>query len=124
MVAIGLVGRAVRARAQRPGDRLGDRGEHGRLPRRERRLPARGPVRWPRRDVRAHSLRMFVGDEVDDAGCFNSPLLYLPGLEDPLYLGRLRTAKLPFVVGQAAWEDEMIADTRATEELPRGEPGG
>lgn len=66
-----------------------------------------------------YQLRMFIGDEVDDAVYFNSPLLYLPGLEDPWYLSRFRSAKLAFVVGQGAWEAEMIADTRALEEVLR-----
>jgi len=66
-----------------------------------------------------YQLRMFIGDEVDDSVYFNSPLLYLPGLEDPWYLGRIRSARLAFVVGQGAWEEEMIADTRAMEEVLR-----
>jgi esterase/lipase superfamily enzyme len=64
-----------------------------------------------------YQLRMFIGDEVDDPVYFNSPLLYLPGLEDPWYLSRFRSAKLAFVVGQGAWEGEMVADTRAMEEV-------
>lgn len=66
-----------------------------------------------------YQLRMFIGDEVDDSVYFNSPLLYLPGLEDPWYLGLIRSARLAFVVGQGAWEEEMIADTRAMEEVLR-----
>jgi esterase/lipase superfamily enzyme len=66
-----------------------------------------------------YQLRMFIGDEVDDPVYFNSPLLYLPGLEDPWYLSRFRSAKLAFVVGQGAWEGEMVADTRAMEEVLR-----
>ncbi len=54
-----------------------------------------------------------VGDYVDDAVYLNSPLLYLPGLDDPWYLDRLRAARLCFVVGQGAWEEECLADTRA-----------
>lgn len=66
-----------------------------------------------------YQLRMFVGDHVDDAVYFNSPLLYLPGLEDPWYLDRLRTAKIAIVVGQGAWEDEMLEDTRALDHVLR-----
>ena len=36
----------------------------------------------------------FVGDYVDDAVYFNSPLLYLPGLDDPWYIDRLREARI------------------------------
>jgi esterase/lipase superfamily enzyme len=59
-----------------------------------------------------YRLRHFIGDYVDDGVYFNSPLLYLPGLEDAWYLDRLRMARLAFVVGQGAWEDEMLEDTR------------
>ena len=66
-----------------------------------------------------YGLGLFVGDYVDDHVYFNSPLLYLPGLEDPWYLDRLREARLAIVVGQGAWEDEMLADTRALDGLLR-----
>jgi len=59
-----------------------------------------------------YRLRHFIGDYVDEGVYFNSPLLYLPGLEDPWYLNRIREARLAFVVGQGAWEDEMLEDTR------------
>ena len=64
-----------------------------------------------------YQLRMFTGGHVDDAVYFNSPLLFLPGLEDPWYLDRLRVARIAFVVGQGAWEDEMLEDTHAMEEV-------
>lgn len=64
-----------------------------------------------------YQLSSFVGDHVDDGVYFNSPLLYLPGLDDPWYLDRLRAARICFVVGQGAWEDEMLADTRRMEAI-------
>jgi esterase/lipase superfamily enzyme len=66
-----------------------------------------------------YQLRTFVGDHADDGIYFNSPLHFLPGLEDPWYLDRIRAARIAFVVGQGAWEDEMLADTRAMEALLR-----
>jgi esterase/lipase superfamily enzyme len=66
-----------------------------------------------------YDLRSFVGDFVDDNVYYNSPLLYMRNLEDPWYLDRLREARLAIVVGQGAWEDEMIADTRELEEILR-----
>jgi esterase/lipase superfamily enzyme len=66
-----------------------------------------------------YRLRHFIGDFVDDAVYFNSPLLYLPGLDDPWYLSRLREAKLAIVVGRGAWEDEMLEDTRELEAILR-----
>jgi esterase/lipase superfamily enzyme len=64
-----------------------------------------------------YQLRHFIGDFVDDTIYFNSPLLYLPNLEDPWYLERLRRARICIVVGQGAWEDEMLADTRALDAI-------
>jgi esterase/lipase superfamily enzyme len=64
-----------------------------------------------------YQLGLFVGDDGSEPVYFNSPLLYLPNLEDPWYLDRLRAAKLAFVVGQGAWEDDMLADTRAMRDI-------
>jgi esterase/lipase superfamily enzyme len=64
-----------------------------------------------------YGLSTFIGDYVDDSVYYNSPLLYLPGLDDPWYLDRLREARLAIVVGQGAWEDDMLADTRALEAI-------
>ncbi len=66
-----------------------------------------------------YELRMFVGDRGDGAIYFNTPLYYLPNLDDPWYLDRIRAAKIAIAVGQGAWEDEMIADTRALEQVLR-----
>jgi esterase/lipase superfamily enzyme len=44
-------------------------------------------------------------------------LRYLPSLEDPWYLDRLRQARIAIVVGRGAWEDDMLADTRALREV-------
>lgn len=64
-----------------------------------------------------YQLSMFVGDDASEPVYFNSPLRYLPNLDDPWYLDRLRAARLAFVVGRGAWEDEMLADTRALREV-------
>jgi esterase/lipase superfamily enzyme len=66
-----------------------------------------------------YQLRHFIGGYVDDDVYFNTPLLYLPGLEDPWYLDRIRAARIAFVVGQGAWEDEMLDDTRAMDAILR-----
>jgi esterase/lipase superfamily enzyme len=67
-----------------------------------------------------YQLRDFIGDYMDEAVYLNSPLDYLPNLEDPWYLERLRHAKIAFVVGQGAWEEPMIEDTRAMEHALAG----
>ena len=58
-------------------------------------------------------LSMFVGDYVDDNVYFNSPMLYLPNLEDPWYLDRYRRSQIILCSGQGAWEDRMLTDIRA-----------
>ncbi len=47
----------------------------------------------------------------------NSPLSYLPGLSDPWYLDRYRTSTIVVCVGQGAWEDEAVEDTRALDHI-------
>jgi esterase/lipase superfamily enzyme len=64
-----------------------------------------------------YQLGLFVGDDGSEPVYFNSPLRYLPNLEDRWYLDRLRTARIAIVVGQGAWEEEMLADTRALRDV-------
>jgi len=51
-----------------------------------------------------YSLRLFVGDYSDDNVFFNTPLAYLPGLEDPWYLDQYRRSEIIICSGQGAWE--------------------
>jgi len=62
-----------------------------------------------------YDLRGFVGEYVDEYVYFNSPLFYLPNLEDEYYLNMYRKNKIIICVGQGAWEDEMLDDTRQLE---------
>ena len=55
-------------------------------------------------------LRMFVGEYMDDLVYFNSPLYYLPDLNDPWFLDQYRRSNIIVCVGQGAWEDAMLAD--------------
>ena len=59
-----------------------------------------------------YRLRHFIGDYMDGEVYFHSPIHYMANLEDAWYLSRIRIAKLAIVVGQGAWEDEMLDDTR------------
>jgi esterase/lipase superfamily enzyme len=58
-----------------------------------------------------YQLSMFVGDYSDDNVYFNSPLAYLPNLNDPWYLDQYRQSQIVVCCGQGAWEDAMLADT-------------
>jgi esterase/lipase superfamily enzyme len=60
-----------------------------------------------------YDVNLFVGDFGDDAIYFNAPLRYLRGLEDPWYLERYRAARIAFLVGQGAYEEDCLRDTRA-----------
>jgi esterase/lipase superfamily enzyme len=63
------------------------------------------------------SLKMFIGDYVDDNVYFNSPLLYLPDLDDPWYLDQYRQSQIIVCTGQGAWEAPMIADSHALQDI-------
>lgn len=54
-----------------------------------------------------------IGPQDIPAVYFNSPLHYLPGLEDPRLLAALRGDRIIVCVGQGAWEAECLEDTRA-----------
>ncbi len=61
--------------------------------------------------------RLFVGDYSDDDVYFNSPLYYLPELNDAWHIERYRRSRIVFCVGQGAFEADAIADTRQMQEL-------
>lgn len=58
-----------------------------------------------------YQLSMFIGDYMDEQVYFNSPLAYLPNLEDTWYLDRYRQSQIIVCCGQGAWEDAMLADS-------------
>lgn len=60
---------------------------------------------------------LFVGDYSDDDVYYNSPIYYLPNLSDPWHLERYRNSRIVFCVGQGAWEERAIDDTRRIQEI-------
>jgi esterase/lipase superfamily enzyme len=58
-------------------------------------------------------LNMFIGDYMDENVYFNSPLAYLPNLDDQYYLDQYRASQIIICAGRGAWENEMIADAEA-----------
>lgn len=64
-----------------------------------------------------YRLTMFLGDFCDENVYFHSPLFYLPGLADPWYLDRYRRSRIVACVGQGAWEEPMIEDTRELQRI-------
>ena len=63
------------------------------------------------------SLKIFVGDYMDENVYFNSPLAYLPGLTDPWFLDQYRQSKIIFCCGQGAWEERMLSDIYALKKI-------
>jgi esterase/lipase superfamily enzyme len=57
-----------------------------------------------------YRLNMFIGDYMDENVYFNSPLAYLPRLQDESYLAKFRESQIIICAGRGAWEDEMVAD--------------
>ena len=64
-----------------------------------------------------YGLNYFIGDYMDDQVYFNSPLAYLTNMGDSWYLDQYRQSQIVVVVGQGAWEDQMLADTRELERI-------
>ncbi len=64
-----------------------------------------------------YRLNHFIGDYMDDNVYFNTPLAYLPNLNDPWYLNQFNKSHIIIGVGQGAWEDEMLADTLALKQI-------
>jgi esterase/lipase superfamily enzyme len=61
--------------------------------------------------------KLFVGDYADDDVYYNSPLYYLPTLADPWHIEQYKRSRIIFTVGQGAWEDEALVDTRELQQL-------
>lgn len=55
-------------------------------------------------------LNFFIGDYMDETVYLNTPLAYLPNLNDPWYLDQYRQSQIIVCVGQGAWEDDMRRD--------------
>jgi esterase/lipase superfamily enzyme len=64
-----------------------------------------------------YQLSFFIGDYMDENVYFNTPLAYLPKLEDAWYLDQYRQSNIIVAAGQGAFEDEMLADTRALKQI-------
>lgn len=64
-----------------------------------------------------YSTYYFFGDYMSENVYYNSPLHYLPSLADEDYLNRYRSSRIILCVGQGAYEDEMLHETRLIEEL-------
>ena len=58
-----------------------------------------------------YRLNHFIGDYMDDNVYFNTPLAYLPNLEDDWYLDQYRESQIVICTGQGAWEEDMVRDT-------------
>ncbi len=64
-----------------------------------------------------YRLNYFIGDYMDETVYFNTPLAYLPDLNDPWYLNQYRQSRIIVCAGQGAWEDKMLRDTKELEHI-------
>ena len=55
---------------------------------------------------------------------FNSPISYLPGINDPNLLEQYRQKTIIICAGQGDWEDEAVADTRTVGDLLESKNAG
>ena len=55
-------------------------------------------------------LNIFIGDAMDETIYYNTPLAYLPNMNDSWILDQYRQSKIVICVGQGAWEDQMRVD--------------
>jgi esterase/lipase superfamily enzyme len=62
-------------------------------------------------------LRMFVGDCLEDAIYYNTPLAYLPNMSDPWFLDQYRQSQIIICAGQGSWDEEMVGDARAIQRV-------
>ncbi len=64
-----------------------------------------------------YELSEFLGEYSDELVYYNSPLWFLPNLTDPYYLDELRKKVIVLCVGQGAWEEPMLTQTRRMGEI-------
>lgn len=64
-----------------------------------------------------YSVKHMVGDYLGPTAYLNSPVDYLPNLNDGWYLERLRNNRLIVCCGQGAWEEPGLSDTRRLQYL-------
>ena len=64
-----------------------------------------------------YRLNFFIGDYMDQTTYFNSPLSYLPNLEDSWYIDQYRESDIIICAGQGAWEEPMVEDTLALKQI-------
>ncbi len=65
-----------------------------------------------------YSLKLFIGDYMDSQVYHHTPLAYLSGLQDPHYLlDHYRQGQIIVSVGQGAWEDPMLEDTKKLKQI-------
>ncbi len=65
----------------------------------------------------AYTLDSLIGDYVDENVYYNSPMRYLPNLDNSWYLDQYRQSRIILCVGQGKWEDRMRQDTAAMRDI-------
>lgn len=58
-----------------------------------------------------YNLKFCAGENLDESVYLNSPIHYLPNLNDPWFLDQLRQSRIVICSGQGDWEQETLIDT-------------
>lgn len=66
-----------------------------------------------------YTVKYFVGDCFDENVYLNSPIEFLPNLNDEWFLGKLRTSKIVLCCGRGAWDLESVNDSPIVADLLR-----
>ncbi len=64
-----------------------------------------------------YSLKLCIGDYMDENVYMNTPLAYLPNLNDRWYLEQYRQSQIIVCAGQGAWEEPMLDETRQLDRI-------
>lgn len=62
-------------------------------------------------------LNTFIGDYMDEIVYLNSPIIYLPNLDDPWYLNQYQESSIIIASGQGAWEESMVEDAKIIQQI-------
>ena len=64
-----------------------------------------------------YRLRLFIGDYMEEGVYYHTPLAFLKNMDDEAILKLYRRSQIIVSVGQGAWEDPMLEDTRELQHI-------
>jgi len=64
-----------------------------------------------------YGLHYILGNYMDENVYYNSPLNYLPSLENPWFLNQMQNSRIILCVGQGPWDDHARISTEALKQI-------